>query len=351
MRIGKRELEPGRPYVIAEAGVNHNGEIGLAKKLIVAAKECGADAIKFQTFTVDEIVTDDAKQAKYQAENTGVEESQAVMLRKLALSYEDFRELKKYADEQGIEFLATAFSIPDADFLHSLELPAYKVSSGDLTNIPFLRHLAGFGRPILLSTGMATPDEIRDSLAALSPQNEVVLLQCTSEYPCPPEHTNLRAMETLRSEFNVPIGFSDHTEGIDASVYAASLGAVVIEKHFTLDKALPGPDHKASLEPSELKELVRRIRATKLGSLQIPEILLGTGVKAPTAEELATKKLVRKGIASRRNIKAGELLSEENIFIARPEGLLLPKEWPNVLEKHAARDIPKGTSLSWEMIQ
>ncbi len=348
MRIGAKEIGRDRVYIIAEAGVNHNGDAALARKLIDAAIHASADAIKFQTFTVDEIVTEYAAQAEYQRENTGITESQAAMLRKLALSREDFRALKSYS-EKRIEFLSTPFSIPDADFLHSLNVAAYKVSSGDLTNIPFLQHLVTFGKPILLSTGMATLDEIRESIAAIS-HAEVILLQCTSEYPCPPEHANLSAIETLRKEFGIPIGFSDHTEGIDASMYAASLGAVVIEKHFTLDRALPGPDHKASLEPDEFKNLVRRVRTTTSNALTIPEEMLGSGEKTPTKEEFATKRLVRKGIAARKDIARGETLSDENIFIARPEGLIPPKDWDKVLGKHAMRDIPRGTSLSWDMI-
>ncbi|MBI2612552.1 N-acetylneuraminate synthase [Candidatus Kaiserbacteria bacterium] len=351
MRIGQRALEPGSPYVIAEAGVNHNGDVELGKLLIDAAREAGADAVKFQAFTVDEIITEEAPQAAYQAKNTGISESQAAMLRKLALSHDEFRTLKAYADERGIEFLATPFSIPDADFLHSLDLPAYKISSGDLTNIPLLEHIAGFGKPILLSTGMATLEEIRETLASIPVKKEVVLLQCTSEYPCPPAHANLRAIETLRDTFNVPVGFSDHTEGVDASIYAVSLGAVLIEKHFTMDKTLPGPDHNASLEPAELTKLIRRVRETIPSSLTVPEEILGNAKKEPTADELATKRLVRKGIAARRDIRKGETLSDANIFIARPEGLLLPKEWNNVLGKHAKVGILQGSSLSWDMIE
>ena len=337
--------------MIAEAGVNHNGDIELAKKLVDAAKEARADAVKFQTFTVDEMVTKNAAQAAYQSENTGVSESQALMLGRLALSQEKFRSLKQYADRVGIEFLSTPFSVLDADFLHSLDLAAYKVSSGDLTNLPFLRHLAAFGKPILLSTGMATLEEIRESFDTLTREGaEVVLLQCTSEYPTPLFHVNLRVIETLRKEFGVPVGFSDHTEGIDASVYAASLGATVIEKHFTLDRTLPGPDHATSLEPNELIEMIKKIRGAALGSVSIPEETLGSAEKAPTAEELRTAKLVRKGIAARSDIAKGDVLSDKNIFIARPEGLIPPKKWDNVLGKRAKEVIPRGTSLAWGMI-
>lgn len=352
MNIGSKTLSSVRPYVIAEGGVNHNGDLALAKELIDAAKSSDADAIKFQTFTVDEIVTDAAAQAEYQSNNTGVTESQAAMLDRLALSHEEFRQLKEYADQKGIEFLSTPFSIKDADFLASLPLSAFKVSSGDLTNLPFLAHLCTFGKPIIISTGMATLDEISEAYISLknAAAKDIVILQCTSEYPSPLEHANLRVIETLRSTFDASIGYSDHTEGIDASVYAASLGAQVIEKHFTLSRDLPGPDHAASLEPHELKLMIEKIRATPEGSLTVPQAALGTGVKSPTDSERVTAKLVRKGIHAKSAISAGEKLTEENIFIARPEGLLLPKEWNNVLGKSAAIDIPKGTPISAHML-
>ena len=350
MRIGARELSADRPYVIAEAGVNHNGDVAFARKLIDAVKVAGADAVKFQTFTVEEIVTENAGQAEYQAENTGINESQASMLAKLALSHEQFRGLKNYADGVGIEFLSTPFSISDADFLHSLDIAAYKVSSGDLTNIPFLEHIAQFGKPVLLSTGMATLEEVRESFETLKGA-DVILMQCTSEYPTPPAHANLRVIETLRKKFGVPVGFSDHTEGIETSVYAASLGAVVIEKHFTLDRSLPGPDHRASLEPDELKEMITKIRGTAAGSLDVPEGFLGSSDKQPTESELKTKQLVRKGIAARTDITKGTTLSDTNIFIARPEGFIAPRDLSKVLGKSASRDIPRGTSLSWDMMK
>ena len=352
IQIGNKLVGTSQPvYVIAEAGVNHNGDFELARKLIDAAHEAGADAVKFQTFTPEEMVTDKADQAQYQTENTGIEESQAAMLNKLTLKPQDYVDLKAHADSLGIEFLSTPFSIPDADFLHSLDLAAYKVSSGDLNNIPFLEHLAEFEKPILLSTGMGTLDEIRESLEALQRKNaDVVLLQCTSEYPTPSNHANLRVIETLQNTFDVPIGFSDHTESIETCVYTASLGAVLVEKHFTLDRTLPGPDQKTSLEPQELAAMIKKIHSTKRGALNVPEDMLGSGEKVPTADELITKKLVRKGIAARRDIQKGETLTESNILIARPEGPIPPKEWQVVLGKHAKQNIPAGTSLSPEMI-
>ena len=350
--IGKTPIGGGSVYVIAEAGVNHNGDIEIAKKLIDAARGAGADAVKFQTFTPEEMVTEHAAQAEYQAENTGIVESQASMLQKLTLPRESYAELKTYTENAGIEFLSTPFSIPDADFLASLNVSAYKVSSGDLTNLPFLTHLARSGKPVIISTGMATLPEVQEAFETLKKSGAVgiVILQCTSEYPTPLSHANLRVLKTLQDAFDVPIGYSDHTEGRDASIYAVSLGATVIEKHFTLDRNMEGPDHKASLEPTGLREMIAKIRETKIGSLTVPEEILGSADKKPTLEEQVTAKLVRKGIAARANIRKGEELNEKNIFIARPEGPVAPREWDAVLGKHAAADIPAGESLSPQMI-
>src|SRR3989344_7986590 len=352
--VGKRLVGNSQPvYIVAEAGVNHNGDIGLAKKLADAARDAGADAEKFQTFTPDEIVTEDADKAAYQKVVTGVDESQLEMLKKLALSYDDFRALKSHAETTGIEFLATPFSIPDADFLDSLHIAAFKVSSGDLTNLPFLAPLARLKKPVILSSGMATLEEVREAVDKLKRNGavDIIILQCTSEYPALLSHANLRVMETFKSEFGLLVGFSDHTEGIEVAIAAASLGAVLIEKHFTLDKTLPGPDHRASLLPEELKEMVAQIRNihTQKG-FRIPEELLGTPRKIPTPEEKITAKLVRKGIAARRTIFSGETLTEKNIFIARPEGPIAPKEWGDVLGKKAVREIQAGISLSWDML-
>ena len=351
MKVGNVKIGTDHVYVIAEAGVNHNGDIELAKKLIDAAKNASADAIKFQTFTTDEIVTDKATQAAYQSENTGIVESQASMLRRLELSHEAFAALKKYAAERNIEFLSTPFSFIDADFLHSIDLSAYKVSSGDLTNHPFLKHLAQFKKPVLISTGMSTLEETQDAYATLKNADaEVIVMQCTSEYPTPQDHANLRVIETFKKTFDTPIGYSDHTTEIDTCVYAASLGASVVEKHFTLDRNLPGPDQKASLEPHELTQMILEIREGKMAARDVPEHILGSGEKEPTKDEVVTAKLVRKGIAARIDIGSGETLSESNVFIARPEGLIPPKDWARVLGRRAKRDIPKGTPLAWDMI-
>lgn len=352
VRIGSKVIGDGQPaYIIAEAGVNHNGQKELALQLIDSAHAAGADAIKFQTFTPEEVVSESAPQAEYQKENTGSNESQFEMIRRLVLPHETFSELNAYAHIRNIEFLSTPFGYADADFLEDLGVPAFKVSSGDLTNLPFLTFLAKKKRPIIISTGMATMEEIRDAVAELTLHgcDDIIILQCTSEYPAPLSHANLRVIETLRKEFNRPIGFSDHTEGVVASIAAALLGASVIEKHFTTSRKLPGPDHKASLEPHELKEMIMRIRAAK-GAEDISEELLGSPEKKPSSEEIVISKLVRRGVAARFDINAGEELNKGNTIMIRPEGPILPKEWSRVWGKKATQRISKGTSLTWDMM-
>lgn len=347
--IGAKRVGDGEPvFVIAEAGVNHNGDSELAKKLIDAAKDAGADAIKFQTFTPDELAVADVAQAAYQEKNTGTKESQLAMLQGLALTHAEFATLKEYATERGVMFLSTPFSLHDADFLESLHVDAYKIASGDITNTPFLQHVAKKGKPIILSTGMATLEEVRESFEELKKNgaSDIIILQCTSEYPTPPSHSNLRVIDTLQKTFDTSIGFSDHTEGPMASVYAVSLGATLIEKHFTLDRTLPGPDHAASLETGELAEMISRIRQTPKGSLQVPEEMLGSGEKIPTNDELETSKLVRKSIVSIAPISKGEQFSTTNISTKRPGTGLAPREFQRVLQMRAARDIPIGHVLT-----
>ncbi len=276
---------------------------------------------------------------------------QATKLKTLALQQQAFEELKKQKKKKSIEFLSTPFGIRDADFLHSLGLAAFKISSGDLTNLPLLEHIARYRVPVLLSTGMATMDEIAEALDALrnAGAEDIILLQCTSEYPTPLSHANLCAIATLEKKFDVPVGFSDHTEGIETSVWAASLGACIIEKHLTLDRTLPGPDHRASLEPAEMKEMISRIRADK--NVAVPEEALGTGKKIPFPEELAIARQVRKSVAARTDIAKGDTLTAENTFVARPEGPLPPKTFPQVLGKKAKRAIVRGTALEWDMLE
>ena len=271
-------------FIIAEAGVNHNGSVELAKKLIDAAKDAGADAVKFQTFKAENVVVKDAQKAEYQKETTG-EGSQYEMIKKLELTEEDFRELADYAKEKDIMFLSSPFDKDSIDLLNELDVPAFKVGSGEITNFPLLRYIAKKGKPIILSTGMSTLGEIEEALDVIRSEGveDIALLHCVSNYPARIEDVNLRAMGTLKQAFKLPVGFSDHTLGITAPIAAVALGACVIEKHFTLDRNLPGPDHKASLEADELKEMVKAIREV--------EKVLGNGIKRPTKEEEEIKKL------------------------------------------------------------
>lgn len=345
IQIGNRAIGAGQPvFVIAEAGVNHNGDMALAKKLIDAAADAGADAVKFQTFTPEELVSDIAPQADYQVANTGKEESQMSMLRNLVLPHKEHSALKKYAEEKGLIFLSTPFSIPDADFLETLDIVAYKISSGELTNTPFLANIAKKGKPVILSTGMGTLEEVREALDVLKENGttEIAIFHCTSEYPTPPTEINLRAMQTLASEFGLPTGLSDHSEGICVSIAATALGSCLIEKHFTIDRSLPGPDHKASLEPHELKEMIRCIR--------VVEQSLGSSLKKPTKAELDTARVARKSVVAHRDILAGACIASDDIYIVRPGTGIQPKHFDEIIGKTAKRIIPRGTPLRWDML-
>lgn len=334
------------PFIIAEAGVNHNGSFSMAKKLVDVAKEAGADAVKFQTFRAENLVTKEAQQANYQVVNLGKATSQYEMLKKLELSFEEFKSLKYYCDEIGIEFLSTPFDYDSVDFLvDELQMKTVKIPSGELTNAPFIHYIATKQKKIILSTGMATIDEIHESLAfiayGLTGANEVVLkdvqvfyetteakdllqrhvtvLHCTTEYPAPFETVNLKAMNQLKDELHVPIGYSDHSEGITVAIAATSLGAVIIEKHFTLDKTLPGPDHLASLNPDELIAMVKGIRQV--------EYALGDGVKQPSAIELKNRNAARKSIVAKKAIPQGTLITAEHLTLKRPGDGLSPSTY------------------------
>jgi len=361
IKIENKIIKKGNPcFIIAEAGVNHNGNFDSAKKLVDAAKEAGIDAVKFQTFKAENIVTPDAERAGYQKKNIGGEESQYEMLKKLELPYSDFEKLKKYCDEKEIIFLTTPHSSKEDVDLAAKLCPAIKVGSGDLTNLPILEYMAEKQKPIILSTGMANLEEVKDALNAILPINKgLVLLHCTTNYPTPLNEVNLKAMETMEKEFGLPVGYSDHTEGIEVSLDAVLLGACVIEKHFTLDRKLPGPDHRASLEPKELKEMVEGIkdiekagRAEKNGkvkefSIRKPEAL-GDGVKKPNQSELEVAKVARKGIKTSRDIKKGEKLTEEMIVIKRPETGIKPKHFKYIIGKIAKSDIKKDQAINFE---
>ena len=319
-------------YIIAEAGVNHNGSFDLAKQLIDAAAAAGADAVKFQTFIPEKVMSVYAKKAEYQAAATGGDESQIEMIRKLWLPYEDFERLAAYCVQKGITFLSTPFDIPSLRFLMTLGLPLIKIPSGEITNLPLLLAAAETGKPVILSTGMSELDEIafaRDTLL----QNgcpEVTLLHCNTEYPTPFEDANLRAMHALRERFGGRVGYSDHTLGIAAPLAAAALGAEVIEKHFTLDCSMAGPDHAASLEPDALAAMVQGVREV--------ELALGSGIKTASESEKKNMDIARKSIVAARDIRKGETLTEDNLDVKRPGNGVSPTRWFEVLGTVAVRD-------------
>lgn len=345
MLINNKLIGEGKPiFIIAEAGVNHNGKLELAKKLVDAAKNSEADAVKFQTFKAEGVVTENATRASYQIRNLGGTETQQGMLKKYELRYDDFIELKKYCDKKKIIFLSTPHSEDAIDFLEPL-VPAYKIGSGDLTNFPFLEIVAKKGKPILLGTGMSTLKEVRDALNFIYKQGneKVIVLHCTTQYPCPLEEVNLRAMLTMKEKLNCLVGYSDHTLGITVPIMAASLGAVVIEKHFTLDKSLPGPDHRASLEPEEFEGMVRKIR--EVG------IALGKKEKKPTNSEKKIMELVRKSIVAKRNIKKWMKIKEDMLTIKRPGTGIEPKFLKKVIGKIAKENIRKDELIDFKKIE
>ncbi len=319
-------------YVIAEAGVNHNGSLELAKKLVDAAKLAGADCIKFQTFISKHIVSKNALKAEYQKMQTDPQESQHDMLKKLELSFDEFIELNEYCKIKDIEFMSTAFDFESIDFLYSLGMRTWKIPSGEITNLPYLIKIARLNKPVILSTGMSTLEEIRYAIKVLKENGagEITVLHCTTEYPTPFEDVNLRAMNTIKEEFNVKVGYSDHTKGIEVPIAAVALGATVIEKHFTLDRNMEGPDHKASLEPDELKSMIDSIRKI--------ELALGNGIKQPAESEKNNIVVARKSIVANKDIKAGELFTEDNLTVKRPGNGISPMRWFDVIGKVAPRD-------------
>ena len=321
-----------KTYIIAEAGVNHNGDITVAKEMILEAKKAGADAVKFQTFVTEKLVSKQAPKADYQMKITSQEETQYQMLKKLELSFDDFIELSEYANKLDIDFLSTPFDDESIDFLSQLVMPFWKIPSGEITNKPYLMKIANTKKPIILSTGMSTMEEIEMALEVFHDyhRENIILLHCNTEYPTPYNDVNLNAMVTMKEKFNVKVGYSDHTEGIAVPIAAVALGAAVIEKHFTLDKTLPGPDHKASLEPQELTQMVTTIRNI--------EKAMGDGVKKPSESEKKNLSVARKSIVAKRNIKKGEVFSEENLTVKRPGNGISPMKWHDVLGQMAIRD-------------
>lgn len=326
-------------FIIAEAGVNHNGNIELAKSLIDIACEAGCDAIKFQTFKADNLVIKSAQKAEYQIKNTGNNDSQYDMLKKLELSYENHKELIKYCNSKNILFLSTPFDEESVDMLYDLGMKLFKIPSGEITNKPFLKYIAKKQKTIILSTGMSTLGEVEEALKWIYEEGnyQVTLLHCTSNYPAEISDVNLKAMLTLKDAFKVKVGYSDHTLGTEVSIAAVALGAEVIEKHFTLDKNMEGPDHKASLEPLELKKLVQAIRNI--------EIALGDGVKKPSRQELSTREVVRKSIVTCRSIEKGETITHEMLALKRPGTGLEAKYLEMILNKKATRNLPSDYIL------
>lgn len=318
-------------YIIAEAGVNHNGSFELACELVDAAKKAGVDCIKFQTFKSNNLVSHTAQKAEYQKNTTG-DGSQVDMLKKLELSYDEFLDLKDYCDKVGICFLSTPFDFDSIIFLNSINMPFWKIPSGEVTNYPYLVALAKTGKPVVMSTGMCTMSEIQTAIDVLRENGtkEIKLLHCNTEYPTPFEDVNLRAMDVMRDTFGLEVGYSDHTKGIEVPIAAVALGASIIEKHFTLDRRMEGPDHKASLEPDELTQMVIGIRNI--------EKALGNGIKIPSPSERKNITIARKSIVAAKKIKMGEKLTEENITVKRPGIGISPMKWNLVLGTKAIRD-------------
>ena len=323
-----------KTLIIAEAGVNHNGDIDLARKLIDVAASAGADFVKFQTFTADKLVTRNAGKAEYQNNTTGADESQHAMIKKLELTYQMHEALIEHCKSRDIEFFSTGFDRKSIDLLMDLGLKSFKIPSGEITNLPYLRHVGGYGKPVILSTGMATMCEIGTALDILmesgTPRKLITVLHCNTEYPTPMTDVNLRAMVTIRDTFDVQVGYSDHTLGIEVSIAAVALGATVIEKHFTLDRNLPGPDHQASIEPEELKAMVTAIHNIEKAT--------GDGVKRPSPSEVKNMPIARKSLVAACNILKGEVFSETNLTIKRPGIGISPMLWDKVLGCTAPRN-------------
>lgn len=346
MGKGLKTFEDHRVLIIAEAGVNHNGEIGNAKKLIDAAVQAGADVVKFQSFTADKLVSRHAKKADYQKQNVeDGEDTQYRMLKGLELTPEIHEELLRYCQQHEIQFLSTAFDVEGIGYLDQLGLPFFKSPSGELTNYPYLRRLAKTGKPVFLSTGMADMDEIGKALEVLLQfglsLDQITVLHCTTEYPAPLEEVNLKAMNTISEALGVQVGYSDHTLGTEVPIAAVALGARVIEKHFTLDRALPGPDHRASLEPEELREMVSAIR-------NIEKAVSGDGRKVPSESERKNKEIARKSLHVARDLPEGKIIEEADLLPLRPGDGISPMEWNRVVGRKTTKVLSRHVQLTWE---
>lgn len=324
-----------RTLIIAEAGVNHNGSMNIAKQLIDVAAMAGVDYVKFQTFKAENLVSKTAQKAEYQKKNIGgSDNSQYAMLKSLELSEKQHFELIEYCNSKGVKFFSTAFDLDSIAFLASLDMPLWKVPSGEITNFPYLRAIGKTGKPVILSSGMANIQEIADAINVLvrfgTKRENITLLHCTTEYPAPKNEVNLSAIQTMRECFGLPVGYSDHTKGIEIAVAAVALGACVIEKHFTIDRNMEGPDHAASLEPNELKQMVDYIRNV--------ESSIGNGIKEPALSEVKNISIARKSIVASRDIKAGEQFTDECLTAKRPAGGISPMKWECVVGQTAKRD-------------
>lgn len=332
----------GRVFIIAEAGDNHNGDFDNAIRLVDEAARAGADCVKFQTFVTEEVISKHAKMAEYQKQNTGKEEAQFDMVKRLELSFHQFGQIQAYCKKRGILFASTPFDLPSIAYLNSIDVPFFKIPSGEITNYPYLVAIAKTHKDAILSTGMCTMDEIREALAVLEGHGagKITLLHCNTEYPTPYADVNLKAMGTLRTAFGKEVGYSDHTLGIEVPIAAAALGAAVIEKHFTLDKQMEGPDHKASLEPKELAAMVAAIRHT--------ETAMGSAEKKPSPSEQKNIAVARKSIVARKAIRRGELLTEENLATKRPGNGISPMCYPKLLGMRAVRDFSEDELIETE---
>jgi N,N'-diacetyllegionaminate synthase len=344
--IADRNIGGNHPvFIIAEAGVNHNGDLDTAYRLIDAAADAGADAVKFQTFKAEKLVSRSAEMADYQAKNLGKRSSQLEMLQKLELQYQDHRQLKEYAEKKGLIFMSTPFDEESIDFLGNLGLVAFKAGSGDLTNLPYLRKMAKWGRPMIISTGMAVMPECIKAVETIREIGDpgLVVLHCTTNYPCPESEVNLLAMRSMAKTLNCLVGYSDHTDGILVPQLAVAAGACLIEKHFTLDRNMEGPDHKASLEPASLREMVAMIRRI--------EKIMGHGEKVPNASELKIMEAARKSVVASCDIVAGTVLRADMLCIKRPGNGITPEKIDEVIGRRLNQSISADTVLQWHMVE
>jgi len=331
IKISNKKIGNSFPtFFIAEAGLNHNGDINLAKKMIDESKNVGADAIKFQTYKSENFLSETSEYFDF--------------FKNVELSFEEFKEIKEYADNLDVIFLSTPFDFESADYLKRINVPGFKIASSDMTNLPFIAHIAKMNLPIILSTGLATIDEIDESIKLCNSlgNDQISILHCVADYPAPPEETNLTAMESIKEKFHVPVGYSDNGESTLVDEVAVSLGADIIEKHFTLDKKLEGPDHSFSIQPADLKLLINRIR--------LIEKIRGDGIKSPTESEIKNKLAIRKSIFASQQISQGDIFSSDNLAIKRPGNGIEPKHWNNILDKKSTREIQKNELITWDDI-